>query len=376
MMKNTKKNIRKSIRKNTKLSFLLPLVLLFTGCNSGDSIPEVKPKAAKEVVEVDDGRIYITEHNYVKYEDNNGRPRHYIFKAKEWPREDINDASSYDLPRIVFRWNNQKSPDGSNAEYESRDKIWSIKTDGTDLRLVADDFQGYVRYMRRSPDNRYLTYAYSGIEGTHKALFDLKTGETKVLATYPGLPIFLWAEDSSYFYYANGRNYYKYDIASGKDEVVDIRMSQNSVIYDGKRFVVNAKGISVIDESSNNSLYFIVPEKGVDMQLSKFHKKSISPTGRYVWATTRDKKFFIDTKTKKVLRMSLDDKRYMRMEMIGLGAYYGTTGAAGRAVEKRDEKGNRTFIVRWGIVGTGQTASAPSLYNAFVNDGALLKVDI
>jgi len=277
------------------------------------------------------------------------------------------------MPRIQFRWDNEKREQNEKHTYETRDKIWSVKTDGTDLRLVTDDFDGFVSYIRRSPNNRYLTYAYSGKGGQHKSLFDLKTGKTKILGTYPGLPIFLWAEDSSYFYYANGRNYFKYDIASGEEEVVKIDMAQHSVIYGGRRIVVNNRGIGVYDEKTNKALYGIVPEPDVDGAESKFLKRSISPTGRYVYVKTRSKKMMIDTQTKQIKTLPLDSKRYTIADMLGLGARYGTAGAAGRYTRKYDENGNSSELIKWVAIGTGFMATKSSLYNGFTNDGAFLK---
>ncbi|MCP4279021.1 MAG: Tricorn protease domain-containing protein, partial [Alteromonas sp.] len=131
--------------------------------------------AAKNALHWDDGRVYITENNFVTYDKDNGKPSYSIYKAKEWPREDLNNAESYDLPRLVFRWDNGRTV--AKDHYDQRDKVWSIKTDGTDLRLVADEFVGMVRLMRISPNNRYLALAYSAEEGMFKVIKDLKTGE-------------------------------------------------------------------------------------------------------------------------------------------------------------------------------------------------------
>lgn len=83
----------------------------------------------------DDGRTYVGEHNYYTMEQSKVRksgsatyqqrdfPRYFIHRAKEWPREDLNDASSYDLPRVQFTWANLSDdqgygPDPMYDEYE------------------------------------------------------------------------------------------------------------------------------------------------------------------------------------------------------------------------------------------------------------------
>lgn len=72
----------------------------------------------------DNGRTYIGEHNYYTMEQSKVRksdfatfqqrdfPRYFIHRAKEWPREDLNDASSYDLPRVQFTWANLSNDQG------------------------------------------------------------------------------------------------------------------------------------------------------------------------------------------------------------------------------------------------------------------------
>ena len=67
-------------------------------------------------------------------------------------------------------------------DYENGYKIWSMKIDGTDLRLVTDDMPNTASpqnfTMSRSPNNRYVAYAYSYGEPLIKAIFDLKTQQT------------------------------------------------------------------------------------------------------------------------------------------------------------------------------------------------------
>ena len=89
--------------------------------------------------------------------------------------EDINNADSYDQPRIQFVWQ------GPNRE---KPEIWSIKIDGTDLRLAADKdllYQGKTRdmeilsYPTRSPNNRYiLIQFYKSNDPYSVHLIDLK----------------------------------------------------------------------------------------------------------------------------------------------------------------------------------------------------------
>ena len=96
--------------------------------------------------------------------------------------EDINNADSYDQPRIQFVWQ------GPNRE---KPEIWSIKIDGTDLRLAADKdllYQGETRdlnfavYPVRSPDNRYILVHFTSMSMPYRIhLIDLKEKTNKFI---------------------------------------------------------------------------------------------------------------------------------------------------------------------------------------------------
>ncbi|NAW86193.1 Tricorn protease domain-containing protein, partial [Photobacterium halotolerans] len=276
--------MKKSMKSTLKLSLLTTLLLI--GCGQDEATVEHKqPEKELSIVEQknaqewEDGRIYITEHNYVRYQDNNGKPRHYVFKAKEWPREDLDDESSYDLPRVVFRWDNGEGE--TDDYYERKDKVWSIKTDGTDLRLVADEFSGGVRSMKMSPNNRYLALGFWAESGVKKVIKDLRTGEYFELGNDYGLPEFLWSEQSDYLYFNEGSESFKYDLSTGNIEKVDVHFSQDSVIYDGKRYVVNDFGVVVYNESNNERLFYVGNKPDTDeIDEFEFRERGISPTGK------------------------------------------------------------------------------------------------
>lgn len=166
--------------KKTLLITLLGLAII--GCNdqSQQSASPVSSSAQTEQEKHPD-RVYVGEQNYYVMEsavtnenwvsDDKIKPmpgmfpKYYIFNSDEWPKEDINDASSYDLPRFQFAWDND---DDDRVKL----KIWSMKTDGTDLRLVVPDtnVDGIV-LIRRSPNLRYVAWID---RGTGKYVYDLK----------------------------------------------------------------------------------------------------------------------------------------------------------------------------------------------------------
>ncbi|PKF50041.1 Tricorn protease domain-containing protein [Enterovibrio nigricans] len=379
--------------KRRPLFGLLAFVML-AGCNndnppSSQDVEAAKPEQVQEQVqkkpltveeriaeknarEWPDGRVYITENNYVIYDEKNGRPRHFITKTKEWPREDLSNAASYDLPRLVFRWDNG---DGDAEDfYDRKDKVWSIKTDGTDLRVVADEFVGAIRLMRISPNNRYLALAYSKNEGMFKVIKDLKTGEYTELGRSRGYPEFLWAEDSSYLYFTDKFEDWKYTLASKKTEQVETQFNEHSVIFSGQRFVFNEFGVAVYDEKLDKFLY----STGIDVdedRLSDFemHKRAIDPTGSYAWGQSNYHRYLIDVKNGTYLSESAERNKIgelSSLEVLSANAKYARTAGGAQVVllELDDNRKIKNHSI-WRQIGTGHSAGESSLYNAFANDG-------
>lgn len=371
---------------NLRHTLCLITLAVLSGCNQESAKePEQhvpKPQtvqdriAEKNAQQWEDGRVYITENNYVIYDKETGKPKHFIFKAKEWPREDLTNEGSYDLPRVVFRWDNARNE--AKDHYDQRDKVWSIKTDGTDLRLVADEFVGKVRLMRVSPNNRYLALAYSASEGMFKVIKDLKTGEYIELGRSRGYPEFLWAEDSSYLYYVDKFKDWKYTLATGDKQQVDTEFNEYSVIYDGKRYMVDEYGVGVFDERTGKELYSIVPDSSRSADEARFRKKSISPTGRYSWAETRTHRYLIDTQSRtfqseEIVPRAVGKLRYF--EILSKDANYARDGAARAILSKLKENKEFGSYLKWEQIGTGHSASNSSLYNAFANNGDFVKGD-
>jgi len=233
--------------------------------------------------------------------------------------------------------------------------------------------------MRRSPDNRYLAFAYANTNGVFKALFDLKTQKTVILGDQFSQSKFLWAEDSSYFYYADGRQHWKYDIATQTASKVNVMMSNESVIYQGKRYVLNDYGVVVYDEAKNERLYStgVNPDESrlQDFRFSPL-KRSISPTGRYAWGEGSKSRYLIDTHARSFKREDVVEGeigKYRYFELLGLNAKYARDGAARVLLLTLNPDKEIDSYIKWGQIGTGQSATESSLYNAFANEGRFIK---
>ncbi|WP_072054236.1 hypothetical protein [Aliivibrio fischeri] len=395
----------------------LAALIFLNGCNQDEpstlSTAVEPPKTDVELLnkqEWDDNRVYVTKDNYILMKEANGtipgimKPCFVVNSAKEWPREDLSNADSYDLPRVDFRWNNGKHDAYSvmteKQIYEARDKIWSIKTDGTDLRLVTDFLDVVpmnkqneavpIRMMRRSPNNRYLAWS----DSVNKVIFDLKTQESIVLGSDLGHSQFLWAEDSSYLYFEDRAKYWKYEITIGKTTQMDddFHFSEVGVIYDGKRYVVSDFGVVIYDELTDERLLsFGYPSKGdeiysqfvKDYNVRKdFHMKtrSISPDGKYAWGESSKYRFFMNTETQDVKLEKKDPKKksqYRFFDVLGLKADYVRSASAGSARQYKLTRDKKLFsqTQHWGQICSGHSATLSWLYNGFANNGAFVKED-
>ncbi|MUK37731.1 hypothetical protein GNP82_09215 [Aliivibrio fischeri] len=392
----------------------LAALIFLNGCNQDESsTPSAVVEPTKTDVELlneqewDDNRVYVTKDNYILMKEANGtipgimKPCFVVNSAKEWPREDLSNADSYDLPRVDFRWDNGEFTNASSDEkaiYEARDKIWSIKTDGTDLRLVTDFLDVVpprphnravtVKMMRRSPNNRYLAWS----NNVEKVIFDLETQESIVLGADRGHSQFLWAEDSSYLYFEDRAKYWKYELATGKTTQMDddFHFSEVGVIYGGRRYVVSDFAVIVYDEKTDKRLYGIGYPQKTDanyerfMQGSKYSSefkwknKSISPEGKYVWGETTKYRVLINTetqevRTEKIVRSEVGDYQYF--EQLGLNANYVRDGAGGVIFLKLNEDKTvpKEKWMNWPQVCSGHSATLSWLYNGFANNGAFVK---
>ncbi|QFQ80351.1 SMP-30/gluconolactonase/LRE family protein [Vibrio harveyi] len=366
--------------KKTLLITLLGLAII--GCNdqSQQSASPVSSSAQTEQEKHPD-RVYVGEQNYYVMEsavtnenwvsDDKIKPmpgqfpKYYIFNSDEWPKEDISDASSYDLPRFQFAW--------ANDEDKVNLKIWSMKTDGTDLRLVVEDTVGYgVVLIRRSPNLRYVSWIDSG---TGKYVYDLETGVTTKLlgGGYPGM---VWSEDSRFLYFHTmpGQKIDAYnarwDSETGKIEPIDFGIGPAAVMKDNQLITLNDYGLVKIDLETKERSYIDFVDRLPDSDiLMKF--RSISPDGHYAWGENSKYDFFFDIKNNNVKKFAAEDD-FLRALILGAGARFSARDRVSYiSVVDREKK--QTW--QWYALGTGEIGvdSNMSLYNGLANDGLWFK---
>lgn len=357
----------------------LMLAAQLVGCGA-ESDPENTPSTRQYTKqELHPDRHYVTESNWYEmvesedlyYKDGVKRaqiqpfPKYYVYRAKEWPREDLNDASSYDLPRVQFYWANMGDKhDPMYTSYEGQTKIWSMKTDGTDLRLVLDNMTagGYGK-MVRSPDNRYLAYG----NGDEKRVYDLKTGETFSLAHGYGMPRFVWTEDSRTLYFTDTRSLiYKWDIETKEVVLSDLKMTDTNVFFEGNLYSVKAAGMVMYRGTSNEIMRKATWFKGLDVEDASSLNRSISPTGKYAWGLSKKYVFKADIEKGTAQIM----KSTMMPYILGLNGRFGGSKHMTTFTVKDYQTGKAW---QWRPLGMNRTIEHNSLYNAFANNGLWFK---
>ncbi|CED57431.1 putative lipoprotein [Aliivibrio wodanis] len=357
-----------------KILLLALFSITLMGCNDPES---VAAEAAQLRAEQHPDRTYVGENNYYIMESSEhaafGRkkelkvmyqdfPRYFVEKAKEWPKEDLNDASSYDLPRFQFAWANSSSKD----EYESGVKIWSMKTDGTDLRLVTDaTINVTIRNLTRSPNHRYVAWAGSGGQ---KSVYDLKTGKVTVVQKTTSPLNMLWSEDSRYLYHERYRNRYsRWDSETGEISEIDFDVRTTAVNFEGKRTTVLDFGVLIEDANTNEEINWIGVDRSLSMDERSLDISSIDPEGRYAWGSNPSFGFFFDIE-KGTVKQMVDD--FVPAQILGKDAHYSALSKMTYVtiVDRTEDK-----VWSWSAFSHGAMSGEGILYNGLANNGLWFK---
>ncbi|MUK45130.1 WD40 repeat domain-containing protein [Aliivibrio fischeri] len=359
-----------------KILLLALFSITLMGCNDPES---AAAEAAQLRAEQHPDRTYVGENNYYTMESSGDIqfttkkdlkimyqdfPRYFIEKAKEWPKEDLNDASSYDLPRFQFAWANSSSKD----EYESGIKIWSMKTDGTDLRLVTDvtvELVNGIKNLTRSPNNRYAAWADLG---GYKTVYDIKTGKVVELSISMSPLAMLWSEDSRYLYFERARDLFsRWDSVTGEVSKVDFDVRTTAVNFGGKRTTVLDFGVLVEDANTNEEINWIGVDRSLSMDERSLDVTSIDPEGRYAWGSNPSFGFFFDIEKGTVKQMTTD---YTPAQILGKNAHFSALDSFAK-VRIVDRVGDRVWS--WRAFYYGALSGDAILYNGLANNGLWFK---
>ncbi len=166
------------------------------------------------------------------------------------PRENLQDPKSYDLPRLQFIW---------DADNDDEDSVWSIKIDGTDLRLTLAQEELETLFSKvktlytkgfgigsRSPNGRYI-FLYHDAQ---VSILDLQTKKLREIGDFitKGSPQFTDDGDGILFYNHGVLRLYR--ISTGTLEKFPYVFSEGTCfIARGKKqlIAVHPKEIKVYD---------------------------------------------------------------------------------------------------------------------------------
>ncbi len=217
--------------------------------------------------------------------------------------EDINNADSYDQPRIQFVWQ------GPSRE---KPEIWSIKIDGTDLRLAADKdllYQGETKdlnfavYPVRSPDNRYILVHFSSMSMPYRIhVIDLKEKTNKFILDCQiwHAP---WVGDSQSFFCKFDRKLKRVYFKTGQVKEVNKTLSTPYYVLQNSERIVQMEenGFKILDFNGREIRYEklgeIMPTIHTVSKNGKYimymPKGQFETTNRYKVATLNDSKRII-----------------------------------------------------------------------------------
>lgn len=180
------------------------------------------------------------------------------FEIKE---EIYGDPDIFDSPRIQFMH--------TDPEKKNCDSVWSVKTDGTDLRRVLSNTQlspeGDAIIMdtpRRSPDNRYICLTLDDdANGFHKVVYDLKTGKRDVITRHGQSRNMGWQTDCRTIVFFGGggvtnknerlTKLYKYDV---KTKEVTLYDWSNNIYFSISSFFIHTPTNRIVAEGYERSV--------------------------------------------------------------------------------------------------------------------------
>lgn len=188
-------------------------VLLLSACNES-----IEPQSSES-----NGPDISAEQEAAQQLDYNGNPPgHRLYKDPSWPleirKEIYGDPEIFSTPRVQFTAEMQGDSKFKRSENRS---LWSMRLDGSDVRLVADEELlnykdgGISHTPIRSPNNRYVALSLSDADDNFfRAIIDLKEQKKWIISEGGGPPHFNWTSDSENLIFYTDGDHYNYNIPS------------------------------------------------------------------------------------------------------------------------------------------------------------------
>ena len=290
----------------------------------------------------------------------------------ELKREIYGDPEIFDQPRIQFLWQ------GPNRE---KLEIWSVKVDGSDLRLAVDADLLYPKDINvgihpgfntyRSPDNRYILVLMGRRRVSYFAVYiiDLKEqtntkiedSEHAFLIRYP------WVFDSKSFFYLRDktRSLSRYYLDSGKKETIKQTFSNSFYVQQTEEIInqIGSEDLIRLDFKGNELERMPL---GENLHQSIHY---VNPTGDYFVYRNYKGMYFVYTnnmRKEEIIPKVFDPIIDMKGDKIYRGSY------SDAYYFDRINKNKITFFNKYGgdqlSNETGYQMSAWSLFNERINN--------
>ncbi|MCX8082192.1 MAG: hypothetical protein N3D17_02170 [bacterium] len=153
-----------------------------------------------------------------------GRPDIYVVDFNGRIKRQLTAANSTDASPSF-------SPDGNTIAFVSdrygSPQIYTMTKDGQRVKRISY-LSGYSTSPVYSPDGNYIAYVFQR-DGFGLAIYDVSTGETKVIGEGLGCEDVSWAPDSRHIIYTNSRS------KSSSLVILDIVSGEKRILNTGKK---------------------------------------------------------------------------------------------------------------------------------------------
>lgn len=277
---------------------LLLSALLLSACNE-QSAPEPSESSANDI---------SVQQEVLKLDYNGNPPGHRLYKDPSWPleirKEIYGDPEIFSTPRVQFVAKFRGDTKFKRSELQS---LWSMRMDGSDVRLVADEELlnykggGITHDPIRSPNNRYVALSLGDADNNFfRAIIDLKEQKKWIISEGGGPPHFNWTSDSeNLIFYTNGYHY-NYNIPTKT-------LSERPMIYSRGLFLLPGDKRFLAFKGNG---YFIHDFDGALVREVVFDVKStvgsqyprLSVDGKYFHFGVRQMSHIVDLRTDEIVR--------------------------------------------------------------------------
>lgn len=292
------------------------------------------------------GPVPATFIEYDSFTNSDWYMVHYELKTEQW-----NDPEVLSTPRVQFSWAAPDTPEEDKA-------VWSMRTDGTDLRQVISPelfdtpLPGEAdsgSQFQRSPGNRYLAIVVmTKGKGYQRRIIDLETKEVTVIPDYGyGDPHFEWLNDHILLFSSKSPlmqfNIKTKELVDLKDAFGDINIRLYKA-YDAGRKII-------ISDVNYNAFMFDFSSKKLLKNMGTIGEK-----------LTKDEKYWLDAPTKEIKKEGFGRLRIYAFDDIEteIGAYPKRVGSYRESIFGIDEVYSKTA---YGIAVSKMNQLRKTIYN-------------